>query len=210
MKNIDKQVSKQSNKQTKNMTIKIKICRYDFSPDMENKLREFARIHQYDERKQLKENWQKWQNQEENCKAIAAETSRLVNIGYTGDVIIKMFTSIRYYYMKKNARPKLLDEEEKPRKNYVSCSPMILEIIDNHVHHQIESFKEGKVEEEEKICQFVPAKLYLDFCKKHPQEILNEIKLLKDYMDQEDIILKLKKTYKNRYQTIKSKLKNSK
>jgi len=193
------------------MTIKIKICRYDFSPDMENKLREFARIHQYDERKQLKENWQKWQMDEENCKAITEETSRLVNMGYTGDIITKMFTSIRYYYMKKNARPKLLDEEEKPRKHYVSCSPMILEIIDNHVHHQIDNrVKKDKVEEEEKICELVPAKLYLDFCKEHPHEILNEIKLLKDYMDQEDIILKLKKTYKNRYQTIKSKLQNSK
>jgi ubiquitin C-terminal hydrolase len=41
-------------------------------------------------------------------------------------------------------------------------------------------------------------------------QCLSNIKLLKDYMDQEDIILKLKKTYKNRYQTIKSKLQNSK
>lgn len=190
------------------MTIKIQICRYDFAPEMENKLREFARIHQYDERKQLKENWQKWQNQEDNCIAIAEETSRLMNLGYKGDVIMKMFTSIRYYYMKKNARPKLLDEEEKPRKQYVSCSPMILEVIDNHINNEINKHMEDP--EEEKICELVPAKLYLEFCKEHPEEILNEIKLLKDYMDQEDIILKLKKTYKNRYQSIKSKLQNSK
>ena len=200
-------ITNTTNKTTIKMTIKIQICRYDFSPEMENKLREFARIHKYDERKQLKENWQKWQTQEDNCIAISEETSRLVTIGYKGDVIMKMFTSIRYYYMKKNARPKLLDEEEKPRKQYVSCSPMILEVIDNHIYNEINQTME---DQEEKICELVPAKLYLEFCKEQSHEILNEIKLLKDYMDQEDIILKLKKTYKNRYQTIKSKLQNSK
>jgi hypothetical protein len=178
------------------LNVELKTHRFDFSKEIENDLRDFARIHQYDERKQLKENWQIWINVEPNKTAIQNESDRLFEMGYKGDIIKKMFTSIRYYYMKK--KPDAKEENGKQnRKIYISLSPILLELIDNHIINQI------KQKSKNNICNFIPSSAYLEFCKEYQYELLDEIKILKDVLDDEEIINKFKKTYKNRYQTIK-------
>jgi hypothetical protein len=191
-----KQITKQTNKMVYNeLNVELKTHRFEFSKEIENDLREFSRIHKYDERKQLKECWQEWINIESNKQAIKNESDRLLNMGYKGDAVKKMFTSIRYYYMKK--KPDNKDNKKQYRKIYTSLSPIILELIDNHIINQI------KQKSENNICNFIPSIAYLEFCKEYQYELLDEIKILKDVLDDEEIINKLKKTYKNRYQNIK-------
>jgi len=191
-----KQITKQTNKMVYNeLNVQLKTHRFEFSKEIENDLREFSRIHKYDERKQLKESWQEWINIESNKRFIKNESDRLLSMGYKGDAVKKMFTSIRYYYMKK--KPDNKDNKKQYRKIYTSLSPIILELIDNHIINQI------KQKSENNICNFIPSIGYLEFCKEYQYELLDEIKILKDVLDDEEIINKFKKTYKNRYQNIK-------
>ena len=191
-----KQITKQTNKMVYNeLNVELKTHRFEFSKEIENDLREFSRIHKYDERKQFKESWQEWINIESNKQTIQNESHRLLNMGYKGDAVKKMFTSIRYYYMKK--KPDNKDNKKQYRKIYTSLSPIILELIDNHIINQI------KQKSENNICNFIPSIAYLEFCKEYQYELLDEIKILKDVLDDEEIINKFKKTYKNRYQNIK-------
>jgi hypothetical protein len=183
--------------------IKFKTHRYDFSKEIEYKLREFAKTHENGERKHTKQEWIKWT--EENSESIKEEEARLKKCGYEGDVKIKMFTSIKYYYMKKGKKEtkETKDQEEKTekRKKYVSLSPLMLEIIDNHIMKEINDNMEKNG-----LINIEPSSAYLNFCKENQLQIIEEIKILKEQMAQNEIATKLKKTYKNRYQNKKTVL----
>lgn len=180
--------------------IKFKTHRYDFSKEIEYKLREFAKTHQTSERKHTKQEWIKWT--EQHAQSIKEEEERLKKCGYEGDVKTKMFTSIKYYYMKK-AKKETKETEEKPekRKKYISLSPCILETIDNHIMKEINHNMEKNG-----LINIEPSSAYLNFCKENQLQIVEEIKILKEQMDQNEIAIKLKKTYKNRYQNKKTVL----
>jgi hypothetical protein len=184
-------------------TMKFKTHRYDFTKEIEYKLREFAKTHEKSERKQTKQEWIKWTEKHE--QSIKEEESRLKKCGYEGDVKTKMFTSIKYYYMKKNKKEKK-EKKEKPekRKKYISLSHSILETIDNHIMKEINHNMEKNG-----LINIEPSSAYLNFCKENQSNIVEEIKILKEQMDQNEIATKLKKTYKNRYQNKKLALQNS-
>ena len=185
-------------------TMKFKTHRYDFSKEIEYKLREFAKIHENSERKQTKQEWIKWTEQHD--ESIKEEEERLKKCGYEGDVKTKMFTSIKYYYMKKNKTNKTnkkdTKEKTEKRKKYISLSPFMLEIIDNHIMKEINH----NMNVNSGIINIEPSAAYLNFCKENQLQIVEEIKILKEQMDQTEIAIKLKKTYKNRYQNKKTVL----
>lgn len=182
-------------------TMKFKTHRYDFTKEIEYKLREFAKTHENSERKQTKQEWIKWTYQHE--ESIKEEEERLKKCGYEGDVKTKMFTSIKYYYMKK-AKKETKEPEKKTekRKKYISLSPCILERIDNHIMKEINH----NMNVDSGFINIEPSSAYLNFCKENQLQIIEEIKILKEHMDQTEIATKLKKTYKNRYQNKKTVL----
>ena len=90
-------------------------------------LYEFSKIQQYDERKDFKEAWKIWI--EENEDIINQETLRLDNLGYKGNVIDKMFKSARYYFRNKSTDKK----EPKQRRQYISVTRELLNAMDNHI-----------------------------------------------------------------------------
>jgi hypothetical protein len=194
----NKKNKKTTIQQKMEQNIKFKTHRYDFSKEIEYKLREFAKTHENSERKQTKQEWIKWMEKHE--QSIKEEESRLKKCGYEGDVKTKMFTSIKYYYMKKNKKEKK-EKKEKPekRKKYISLSHSILETIDNHIMKEINH----NMEKNGVLINIEPSAAYLNFCKENQTEIVEEIKILKEQMDQNEIATKLKKTYKNRYQNKK-------
>ena len=183
--------------------IKFKTYRYDFSKEIECKLREFAKNHENSERKYTKQEWIKWT--EQNEELIKEEESRLKKCGYEGEIKTKMFTSIKYYYMKKNKKGIKEQEENKEnkekttRKKYISLAPLMLEIIDNHIMKEINH----NMNVNGGLINIEPSNAYLNFCKENQTEIIEEIKILKEQMEQTEISTKLKKTYKNRYQNKK-------
>ena len=180
----------------------------------------FTQVHRYDERKAFKEAWQKWIETEDIAQMIASETARLMSEGFQGDTADKMFKAVRYYFRKKSpaaaeGEPK---KEQKPRKKYVGLTGKILTAIDTHILTKIkENLQAGGTEDLAQIekpdkkhfkCNVSPDKAFNDFYNTNTEIIAEEIELLQheEDMDRDEIHAKIKKTYKNRYQTIRKKL----
>jgi hypothetical protein len=100
-----------------------------------------------------------------------------------------MFKSARYYF-----RKKIENVEETPRKKYVSLSPIFLEQIDIYISNGL---------------TLSPADLYIDFCKTKKELIYEQIQQLTD-LTSEEICIKLKKTFKNRFYTLKATIQKTK
>jgi len=169
----------------------VPIYRYKFSEDFSNLLFEFSKIHEYDERKQFKESWKKWV--EENEEYINREIELLKSKGCDDDIMDKMFKSARYYYRKKKTCP---SEENKSRKQYIGNNKTFLSAIDNNINDNYEK-------------NMKPSDSFNYFCNNYKDIIIEEIQYLISYniTDQSIIEQKIKKTYKNRYNVLVNKKK---
>lgn len=197
---------------THNDQIILQTYRYTFTPDVTEQLSIFAQIHQYDERKIFKESWKTWIEEDEIKPMIMTEVERLQQLGFTGDVLDKMFKSVRYYYRKKSNEPTVQPQ----RKVYESMSTTILLQMDEHINKQITEHVKEKQQFNNNIVsisKISPAKSFDNYCNENKDMILQ---MLKDQEDQhtitnqnvEDMINKLKKTYKNRFYTMRVLINN--
>ena len=161
------------------------IYRFKFTEQFMEELYKFSKIHQYDDRKDFKEAWKVWT--EENEDIINEESQRLNNLGYPkeGDIIDKMFKSARYYFRKKST------EKKQPiqRRQYISVTRELLDAMDNHIEENM--FKE----------EYQPKTGFVSFCKGN-EKVLKEslTKIFEQGVKDSELIQdKIKKTYKNRY-----------
>ena len=163
--------------------ISVNIFRYKFTDEFTSELFKFSKIHQYDHRKDFKEAWKIWLD--ENDEIVECEIRRLKNVGYDGDVLVKMFKSARYYFRKKSTEKKTPVE----RRNYVGVNKALLGTMDQHIRMGVngEDFK--------------PSDGFDEFCQKNKELIREEVNILykNGYTDPNEIKNKIKKTYKNRY-----------
>lgn len=195
-------------------TVLLKTHRYEFSEYAMMQLNYFTQVHKYDERKAFKEAWEKWITTDDIAQMIASETQKLTSEGFNGDVEDKMFKAVRYYFRKKPA-----EKEQTPRKKYVGFTGKILTAMDLHI---ISKIKENLQEQDQKTPEnhdkkpdkkhfksnVSPDKAFNDFYSTNTEIIQKETELLQqdELMNDDAIELKIKKTYKNRYQTIRKKL----
>jgi len=165
------------------------IFRYKFTEDFMKELYIFSKIHQYDERKDFKDAWKLWSDEKEGILKI--ETQRLVDLGYKGDILDKMFKSARYYFRKKST----VKVEPKQRRAYISINNDLLGSMDRHITNNIYR------------TDYQPKSGFIEFCYDNEDIIkasivaicdkgVNNVKLIED---------KIKKTYKNRYFIITTK-----
>jgi len=159
------------------------IFRFKFTEEFMEELHNFSKIHQYDHRKEFKEAWVKWAD--ENQDIITKEVDRLIAMGYQNEEDIvddKMFKSARYYFRKKSTvRP-----EPKQRRQYIVVDHELLETMDNHILSNIYN------------DDYKPKTAFIMFCKEHGDILQNTISKLSN-SDAKLIQDKIKKTYKNRY-----------
>jgi len=170
---------------TLNTILPTVIYRFKFTVDFMEELYKFSKIHQYDERKDYKEAWKQWT--EENKDIINEEIIRLGNLGYpTGsNVIDKMFKSARYYFRKKSTEKKM----PRQRRQYISVNHELLEAMDKHIEEHIN------------YIDYQPKTGFVSFCKSN-EILLKETvaKILEQgIQNSSQIENKIKKTYKNRY-----------
>lgn len=159
------------------------IYRFKFTEEFMVELYKFSKIHQYDERKDFKEAWKVWTD--DNSEIIEEEITRLSKLGYDGDAMDKMFKSARYYFRKKSTEKK----EPKQRRQYISVPRELLNAMDNHIEETI--YDED----------YQPKTGFISFCKSN-EKILKEAisKIFEQGIADSDLIEnKIKKTYKNRY-----------
>ena len=163
--------------------IKNKIFRFKLSKDMMDVLSEFSKIHQYDIRDDYNEAWKIFL--ESNHDFITQETERLLGLGYDGNILDKLYKSGRYYFRTKS----LTKKDAKDRKKYVGMTRAFIKLIDEHINQNIYNH------------DYTPANGYDYFCKENLPALGNEITYLKStgIHDKDEIISKIKKTYKNRY-----------
>jgi hypothetical protein len=159
------------------------IYRYKFREEFVGELYKFSKIHQYDHRKDFKEAWQLWI--EENNDIVSDEVRVLSNTGYEGDILDKMFKSARYYFRKKSTEKK----EPMKRRKYCGVSKAVLDSMDNHISSNItnEDYK--------------PSTGFESFCMTTSEMLKDEVTRLitLGFKDLDETREKLKKTYKNRY-----------
>jgi len=169
--------------------IVVAIFRFKFTEPFMVDLNKFAKIHQYDHRKDFKEAWEIWT--EENDDIIQEEVDRLNNLGYDGDILDKMFKSARYYFRKKSP----IKAEPKIRRQYISVNHDLLDAMDGHIRSIIRA--DG----------FQPKNGFVSFCLNNDQVVKETIAQIfnQGINDCELIQQKLKKTYKNRYFMLISK-----
>jgi hypothetical protein len=103
--------------QAQQAQIQKKTFRFEFTADIMDLIKRFAIVHQYDERKMYKEQWNNWYN--ENKEEMEREIERMNEIGYVGDVQDKMFKAGRYYFRKKNIKNKEKTENKEVQTQYV-------------------------------------------------------------------------------------------
>jgi hypothetical protein len=201
-------------------TVLLQTHRHEFSEYAMTQLNYFTQVHKYDERKSFKEAWKKWITSDDIAQMIELETQKLHSEGFAGDIEDKMFKAVRYYFRKKSVselqiNKNLPKKEKTPRKKYVGLSGKILTSIDSHIISKIkENLKEQKQQNEQKPDKIhfksnvSPDKSFNDFYSTNTEIIEEETELLQkdENMSNEEIEFKIKKTYKNRYQTIRKKL----
>jgi hypothetical protein len=173
----------------KNNDININIYRYKFTNQFTDELYKFSKIHQYDHRKDFKEAWEIWIN--ENSELIDGETVRLKNLGYDGDILDKMFKSARYYFRKKSTEKKAPSK----RRVYVGSQKELLASMDQHIQSRILT------------GEFKPSDGFDDFCQKNVEILKEQVNqfIRTGITDSMEIKSKIKKTYKNRCFLIVSK-----
>ena len=168
----------------------INIFRFKFTNEFLNILYSFSKIHEYDNRNDFKNAWNSWK--EDNSIIIDNEIRRLENLGYSKNIIEKMYKSARYYLRKKSTEKK----EPKERKAYVGVQKELLDAMDQHI---LKNFDNN---------DFSPALGFLYFCKEYIDLLKTEINILLQYgiNNHNDIKEKFKKTYKNRYTLFTKKI----
>lgn len=163
--------------------INVNIYRFKFTNEFTEELYKFSKIHQYDHRKDFKEAWQIWVDEQDNI--VNEEMRRLTNLGYDGNVLDKMFKSARYYFRKKSTEKK----EPAQRRVYHGSNKNLLESMDSHIQKHITE------------KDFKPSDGFDSFCTEYLEVVKEEaIQLYKNgIVSSNEIKIKIKKTYKNRY-----------
>jgi hypothetical protein len=176
--------------ENENDEFNVNIFRYKFSDDFTKPLYQFSKIHQYDHRKDFKEAWSIWI--EENSDLVSTEMKRLTELDYKGDIIDKMFKSARYYFRKKSTEKK----DPQKRRSYVGIQSELLVAMDKHINAN------------KRNDNYKPSTGFDEFCKEYIEILKVEVASLckSGIKDSEEIKNKIKKTYKNRYFMSISKL----
>lgn len=187
--------------------IRLKTFRFIYSNEFIKELEYFSKIHQYDDRKTFKATWALWIKEDTIKNLIEQETENSIAQGYKGDIMDKMFKSARYYYRKKNKNKEDEDDDqENDEKSFTGLSKELMRQMDEHIKIIINKY----IDKATAVSLVNPATAYDDFCKTYTKEITHEIFRLKDKMilKVNEVNLKFKKSYKNRFYKIRVLLNN--
>jgi len=155
---------------------------FNASDECAKLLSDFARIHREAKNKIFRRAWDEWILLPDVSPILEKETSALLEAGYKGDPLEKMYSSARYYYRKKALKEENQAEELReatPRKQYELSDARLLDQISNHI---IELFHTDNIS---------PAKAFEMYANKYQDNPSDA---------------KLKKIYKNRFFLLRAKM----
>jgi len=153
------------------------IHRFKCSDELNKEIMEFADIHKFDSKENLIEQFDSWIKENLIVQLIQKEEEFLKTNSYDGDIHMKIFKSIKYYYIKKFLDQNETEKEKKKRKPTYFPKDFLAK-INADIDHNFQTNR-----------SFKPADTYKIFLENH------------DLQDSESI----KKCYKNIYYQIKNK-----
>lgn len=161
------------------------MYRFNFSDEFKQSLVKFAAKHSEDDLETFKDNFELWQIN--NKYDIDNEKILLNRFGFTGNMEMKMFKSIRYYFMKRcNEKTK----KPKERQRYICKDNGFLESIKNHIQGIMK----------QKLKPSVAYNKFSETCNDEITRMKNMLVNVHDY-EEKDAMKKIKKIYKNKYFT---------
>jgi len=191
-------------------TIQLQTYRFTFSEEMVDFIDTFARVHQFDDRKTFREEWEDATQDAENKDLIRDEASRLLSTGFKGDPYDKFFKSARYYYRKRLSKPRT---KKMDRKDYEGLGKQILDGMDNHVKTLIvDNIATDPSKSTKLISKISPSEAFDDYININKDMILKELTNENTTIRREDVesvMARFKKTYKNRFYRIRRALHNN-
>lgn len=208
-------------------TIFFHTYRFKYTNGLTEELMYFSKLHQYDDRKHFKDEWNLWIKTPEISNLINTEIERLTIDGQKGDLLDKIYKSARYYYRKKGDTQTITI-----RKTNISFSPQFLDFIDTNIKSQIfhnicdntehcnntttatttTDLKKHAINKQSTIIissKLTPANAYSEFYKDNIEIIQTEITNLINKGEDTDPVkmeFKIKKTFKNRLLSMKNKI----
>ena len=90
--------------------MEYKKFRYDFSDNIVKMLGEFANENIGKSRKEFMNRWEEYIAEEGTRQKIEYEKEMMIQYGFSGDVMDKMYKSVRYYHVKRDKK-KFLEED---------------------------------------------------------------------------------------------------
>ena len=84
---------------------KMMIHRFKCSSELNNKIMEFSDIHKFDDKDTLIQKFNEWMETKEMRDIIEKESNFLRRFDYDTPIDVKIFKSIKYYYIKKFLKP---------------------------------------------------------------------------------------------------------
>ncbi len=100
------------------MTMSMAIHRFKCSPEMNQAIIHFSDMHKFDDSELLDTQFQTWINTPTIQKIVEEEKNYLARHHYETDIEVKIFKSIKYYYIKKLLKTKETETDKKPRKHH--------------------------------------------------------------------------------------------
>ena len=162
------------------------IYRFNFSDSFTQRLFNFSKVHEQEERKEYKENWKLWL--EANKEMVERETKTLKEAGFYGDTIEKMYKSARYYFRKKKNKIGERIKENKIRKTYIMLDLDLLKAMDEYM------VRIGGLEVKPSTSFDMFCAAFMFLVERERERMKLDYKLTDKEFDD-----KIKKTYKNRY-----------
>jgi hypothetical protein len=160
------------------------IHRFKCSTELNNEIIKFAEIHYNDEDKTLKEQFNDWLKRENISQLVENENNFLKRHNYdTSTIDVKIFKSIKYYYINKIKNTKTNASSSKEDKNKRLITRLPIELLEKIKEDLEKHFTENP--------KFKPADTYEQF------EISEEFSTISKEV--------IKKCYKNQYYQIKHK-----
>lgn len=157
------------------------IHRFKCSNELNDEIIKFSQIHKFDTNETLKEQWDSWMNTDKMVEIIEQEKSFLHRNHYNSQIDVKIFKSIKYYYIKLFLKPEV---EKEPVTRSVNRLPIELK----------QKIQEDICKNFESNIAFKPSDTYEPFLKTISNESLQVVG--------ESAI---KKCYKNQYYQMKHK-----
>jgi len=152
------------------------IHRFKCSDELNKEIMSFSDIHKFDSKENLIEQFDSWTKEKLISELIKKEEEFLQMNSYEGEIHMKIFKSIKYYYIKKFLEPEEKEKKEKKKPTYFSKE--FLTKVNLDIEHNFETNR-----------SFRPADTYPIFLENNELKDTNSIK----------------KCYKNIYYQIKNK-----